>query len=242
MSATEKPQSAAIHPGPGFRIRKNIQRPPVEVIDAFRPFEGPMISDLQNRLYTMHPDLQSMIGPELLPLVGAACTVRCFPGDNMMVHASLDIAKPGDIVVIDAGGSQMNAVLGDLISAKAKHRGIAGFMVDGLIRDIDGIRKIGMPVFARGITSVGPLQRGPGEVNYAIQCGGVVVYPGDIMFGDSCGVVVIRQEIAGKLLERCRQKTAHEAKYVAAVQRGEFSNEWVWRGLNADDCEILDDE
>jgi RraA family protein len=240
MSAKEKPQSSAMHRGPGFRIRKEIPRPSVELTDAFRPFEGAMISDLQNRLYTMRPAIQSMTSAEHLPLVGPACTVRCFPGDNLMVHAALDVAKPGDIVVIDAGGSYMNAVLGDLISTKAKHRGIAGFVIDGLIRDLEGIEKVGMPVFARGVTPTGPLHRGPGEINYPIQSGGIVVNPGDIIFGDACGVVVIRQEIAPELLGRCQEKTAREEEYVASVQRGDFSNEWVWRSL--DGCQLDGEE
>jgi RraA family protein len=236
MSANEKPQSSEMHGGPGFRIRKNIKRPPTELVDAYRPFEGAMISDLQNRLYAIRPAIQCMTSTEQMPLVGPACTVRCFPGDNMMVHAALDVAKPGDVVVVDAGGSHMNAVLGDLISTKAKHRGIRGFVVDGLVRDIEGIREVGMPVYARGITPTGPLHRGPGEVNYPIQCGGVVVNPGDIIFGDACGVVVVRQEIAEELLVRCQEKTAREKDYVASVQRGDFSNEWVWRGLEG--CEF----
>lgn len=239
-AATKKPQSSAMHAGPGFRIRHDFKRPDPAVIEAFKPFEGPMVSDLMNRLYTMRPAIQSMTDVSLLPLVGPACTVRVFPGDNMMVHAALDIAKPGDVVVIDAGGSHMNAVLGDLISNKAKHRGIKGFVVDGLIRDLDGIKEVGIPVFARGITPVGPLHRGPGEVNYPIQSGGIVVQPGDIIFADSNGVVVVPQEISDELLKRCQEKTAREEEYVAAVKAGQFSNEWVHKYLDANGCVHVD--
>ncbi|HBA36094.1 MAG TPA: methyltransferase, partial [Gammaproteobacteria bacterium] len=108
-----------MHPGPGFRIRKNIERPSQEIIQQFRDFETPDVSDLMNRLYTMCADIHNMVNSA--PLVGPACTVKVYPGDNMMVHKALDIAQPGDIVVVDTGGSYTNAVLGDLVANKAKH-------------------------------------------------------------------------------------------------------------------------
>ena len=93
-----------------------------------------------------------------------------------------------------------------------------------------------MPVFARGVTPIGPLHRGPGEVNYPVQCGGVVVFPGDVVVADRDGVVVIPREFAPELLERCRLKSQGEAEYVAAVRRGEFSNAWVEDELAGSGC------
>jgi regulator of RNase E activity RraA len=122
----------------------------------------------------------------------------------------------------------MNGVLGDLISAKARHRGIQGCVVDGLIRDLPEIRELGdFPVFARGVSPIGPLHRGPGEINYPICAGGIVVHPGDLIVGDLNGVVVVPQAIASELLARLRARAAREAEYTAAVRRGEFSNAWV---------------
>jgi RraA family protein len=193
-----------------------------------------------NRLYTMTPAIHNVTNPHL-KILGPACTVRVFPGDNLMVHKSLDIAKPGDIVVVDAGASPMNAVLGDLVTTKARHRGIAGFVVDGLVRDIDGILDVGIPVFARGVTPIGPLHRGPGEVNYPIQCGGIVVHPGDIIVGDMNGVVVVPMEVAENILQRLRARKETEAEYLAAVKRGDFSNEWVDRMLVEAGC-ITDEQ
>jgi regulator of RNase E activity RraA len=227
----EKPMSAEMHPGPGFRIMASFDRPQPEVVDGFGEFETPAVSDLMNRLYTMVPEIRNVTDPALRVL-GPACTVKVYPGDNLMVHKSLDIARPGDVIVVDAGSSPMNAVLGDLISTKARHRGITGFVVDGLIRDLPAIKALGdFPVFARGVTPIGPLHRGPGEINYPICAGGIVVNPGDIVIGDLNGVVVVPREIAPVLLERLRERTASEAGYTAAVARGEFSNRWVDRML-----------
>ena len=125
VESVEKPMSAEMHPGPGFRIRSAFERPPAEVVAGFASFETPVVSDLMNRLYTMVPSISNRTDPSLR-LLGPACTVKVYPGDNLMVHKSLDLAQPGDVIVVDAGASPMNAVLGDLISTKARHRGIAG--------------------------------------------------------------------------------------------------------------------
>jgi RraA family protein len=227
----DKPRSAEIHAGPGFRIRYEITRPDPQTVRGLSGFETPEISDLMNRLYTMVPAIRNLTD-ESLRIAGPACTVKVYPGDNLMVHKSLDIAQPGDIVVVDAGGSVMTAALGDLISRKAQHRGIAGFVVDGLIRDLPAIRGLGdFPVYARGVTPVGPLHRGPGEINHAISAGGIVVHPGDVIVGDLNGVVVVPGDIADDLLERLTTMAAEQADYVAAVARGDFSNAWVDRIL-----------
>ena len=235
----QKPKTAEMNPGPGFRIRRSIQRADQNAISGLREFDTPAISDLMNRLYTMTPAIRNLTA-QSLTICGPACTVRVYPGDNLMVHKSLDIAQPGDIVVVDAGGSSLNAVLGDLVSTKARHRKIAGFVVDGFIRDLPGIQALNFPVFARGVTPIGPMHRGPGEINYPIQCGGIVVNPGDIIAGDLNGVVVIPQEIAGDLLRRLRERKEFEAAYYAAVARGEFSNAWVDKLLQETECEMTD--
>jgi len=223
----DKPQSAELHPGPGFRIRTSFERPDPAVVAGLAAYDTPAISDLMNRLYAMSSGIQCLTGG-VSKLAGPACTVKVFPGDNLMVHKSLDIAQPGDVVVIDTSSSGMTAVLGDLISTKARHRGIAGFVVDGLVRDLAAIRALeGFAVFARGVTPIGPLHRGPGEINYLISAGGVVVHPGDVIIGDHNGVVAIPHGIAASLLMRLESRAEAEAEYKDAVARGEFSNNWV---------------
>jgi RraA family protein len=228
-----KPRSGDLHPGVGLRIRWDVERPAPEVVEGFRAFETPDVSDLMNRLYTMTSAIAS-VTDSALPLIGPACTVKVFPGDNLMVHKALDIARPGDVIVVDAAGSHTAAVLGDLVCTKARHRGVAGFVVDGLVRDLPGILRLGdFPVFARGVTPIGPLHRGPGEINYPISVGGVVVNPGDLVVGDRNGVVVVPRDSAPELLDRLRARSANEAEYLAAVARGEFSNAWVDAVLEA---------
>jgi regulator of RNase E activity RraA len=230
-SVASKPKSAEMHVGPGFRMRREVDRPDPALIAGFADFATPEISDLMNRLYTMSVSIKNVTVPDLR-LLGPACTVKVYPGDNLMVHKSLDIARPGDVIVIDASSSTMTAVLGDLVSTKARHREVAGFVVDGLVRDLPAILALGdFPVFARGVTPLGPLHRGPGEINYPVCAGGIVVNPGDIVVGDPNGVVVVPREIAGELLERLQTRAPAERAYASSVARGEFSNDWVDKAL-----------
>jgi RraA family protein len=232
----QKPRSAEMHPGPGFRINVDIPRLPSTFVQRFAEFDTPDISDLLNRLYAVDSGIKCLTGDH--QLCGPALTVKVFPGDNLMVHKALDVAVPGDIVVVDARGSTMNAVLGDIISTKAKHRGIAGFILDGLVRDLPAIRALDFPVFARGTTSIGPLHRGPGEIGYPICCGGVVVNPGDIVVADAAGTVIIPTDIAHELLHRLNAYRAVNATYLEDVKQGKFSNAWVDHLLEAGGCPI----
>ena len=111
-----------MRPGPGFRIRSNHNRPDSHLLEKLQTFATADISDLLNRLYTLSPAIKKLVGES--PLIGMACTVKVFPGDNLMVHKALDLALPGDVIVVDAEGLDGNGVMGDLIATKAKHRGI----------------------------------------------------------------------------------------------------------------------
>jgi regulator of RNase E activity RraA len=234
----QRPQSADLHPGPGFRVRTDFPRLDQAEILPFLDFDVPTISDFLNRLYAVDSRIHLLTSPKHR-ICGVACTVRTYPGDNLMVHKALDVAKPGDVVVIDAHGSKgttVNAALGDVICTKAKHRGIAGFVVDGLIRDLPGILDVDMPVFARGTTVVGPLHRGPGEINYPIACGGTVINPGDVVVADASGIVAIPREVVRDLLDRLETRREASARYLAAVRRGDFSNAWVDELLDEHGC------
>ncbi len=243
MPAADKPPStppwsADLHPGVGFQIRRTFSRPAPSVIEQFREFDTPDISDVMNRLSTMGSEIHNLVNEA--KIVGPACTVKVYPGDNLMVHQALDLAQPGDIVVVDAGGSRMNGVIGDMVATKARHRGIAAFVIDGLIRDLPAVKEVGLPVFARGVTPIGPLHRGPGEINYPVSCGGIVVSPGDLIVGDANGIVVVRRDFVEIILERLTALRPTQQRYVAAVRRGHFSNDWATDLLKNVGC-ILED-
>jgi len=239
---SHRPASAEIHPGPGFRIRRDFPRLPSELCKALLEFDTPTLSDQLNRLYAVSPEIRCLGRPSDR-LAAPVCTVRCYPGDNLMVHKALDIARPGDVIAVDAchAHGAATAVLGDIIATKARHRGIAGFVVDGLVRDLRGIQAVGIPVFARGTTPVGPLHRGPGEINYPIALGGVVTHPGDVVVADRSGIVIVAQAAVEDLLAALGAKAAAASLYLAAVRRGEFSNRWVDELLERHGCPVSEE-
>lgn len=230
----DKPQSAEIHPGPGFRIKNGIQRAAPELLERFRSYGTPDVSDLLNRLYAMDGAIRNLVNDDVV--VGPAITVKLYPGDNLMLHKSLDVAHPGDVLVVDTSMNGTTAVIGDLVTQKAKHRGIAGVIVDGLVRDLPALRQVGLPVFARGVTPKGPLHRGPGELGYPVSCGGVVVNPGDIIVADENGIVVVRCDFAEELINRLDAQRVSQKAYLDDVKKGVFSNAWVDRMLEQAAC------
>ncbi|MEZ0367793.1 MAG: Ldh family oxidoreductase [Candidatus Sericytochromatia bacterium] len=216
-------------PGPGFRIRRDFERAPASLLQRLAAFASPEIADLLNGFYTLAPELRNLVNER--SLIGPACTVRIPPNDNLMLHKALDIARPGDILVVDAGGTGSHAVCGDMVSHKARHRGLAGLIIDGLVRDLPGMRQSGLPIFARGLTAAGPFKRGPGEINYPISCGGVAIMPGDVIVADQSGIVAIpRADLAG-LVQRLERRAGSTARYAANVAHGDFDNSWVDRHL-----------
>jgi RraA family protein len=220
-----------------LRIRTDFPRPAAEHVETIGQFTSPDVSDQLNRMYTVCPDIHCLTGGHHR-LLGPVCTVKVYPGDNLMVHKSLDIAKPGDVVVVDASASPMNAVLGSLISMKARSRKIAGFIVDGYVRDLEEILPLDFPVFARGTTAVGPLHRGPGEINFPICCGGVVVSPGDVVLADQSGIAIVPRDHAGEICSALVASHKRSSDYFAAVSRGEFSNQWVDDILAGSGCSL----
>ncbi len=232
-----KPKAPEVIPGPGFRIKVSFERIDAQLMAQFAAFDTPDVSDLLNRMSSAVPAIRCLTSPEH-KLVGPACTVKVHPADNLMVHKSLDIAHPGDVIVIDAGGTGVNATLGNLVCAKAQHLGIAGFVIDGYVRDLPKILPLDFPVFARGATTTGPGHSGPGEINYPISCGGVVVNPGDVVVADAAGVVFVPREYAEEMLERLAEFAKKNRDYFAAIQRGNFSNQWVSDTIDASGCPI----
>lgn len=220
-----KPQAIRTYPGPGFRIRQSIQRPEPDLVRAFAGVLSQDLSDLLNGLYALDSAIRALAGPPLL--LGPACTVRLPAHDNLMLHKALDVAQPGDVLVVAAGGDSRHASCGEMIAQKARHRGIGGLIIDGLIRDLADLQTLNLPVFARGVTPVAPTQHGPGEINLPVSCGGIVIQPGDLMLADGNGIVAIPLDFAPALLERLERWRHEQNPYQEAVRRGDFDNDWL---------------
>lgn len=155
-------------------------------------------------------------GANLLPvgtpsLCGTAVTVRVPPGDNLMVHKAIELARAGDVIVVDAGGDLTNAIIGERMVTVAEAKGIAGFVINGAVRDLAHLRRCALPVFAAGISHRGPYKNGPGEINYPIALNGMVVMPGDVIVGDDDGLVAVAIADAAAIAVAARAKADKEA-------------------------------
>jgi len=196
----------------GFREFTNVNRPDKELVERFRNIPTSNINDMMNRLYCMNGSIKRMNAHNML---GTAITVKAPLGDNLAFHRALDVAKPGDILVVDGGGCCDRSLAGEIMITYAEIKGIAGIVVDGALRDLDGILKSSIPIYCKAITPQGPFKNGPGEINVPVCCGGVAVLPGDIIVGDADGVVVIRPEDAPHIIEKAENKLASEEKKLA---------------------------
>lgn len=151
---------------------------------------------------------------------GRAFTVRVAPGDNASLLAALAQAGAGDVIVCDAHGISDRAVWGEIMARAAQQRGVVGFVCDGAVRDVAGMRELGFPVFAVGVTPLGPYNRTPGALQVPITVGGLSVSPGDVIFGDDDGVVVIPAERLDGTLERVIDRIERENVIVEGIDQG----------------------
>ena len=196
----------------GNRIFTKVERPDPALLEAFRGLPSSNINDEINRLFCMHDYIRLLNPAKARPLLGTAITVKAPIGDNLFFHQALDMAEPGDIIVVDGGSGCNRSLAGEIMLRFACKKGLAGIVVDGCLRDWDGIETLDMPIYAKGVTPQGPFKFGPGEVNVPIACGGQVVFPGDILVGDKDGIVVIRRQDAPAVAEAAQKKKAGEDK------------------------------
>ena len=194
----------------GNRIYTEIPRPAASLIEQFRGLPSSNINDEMNRLFCMHDYIRLLNPGKAKQLLGTALTVKVPLGDNLFIHQALDMAQPGDVIVVDGGSGCNRSLAGEIMLRFAAEKGLAGIIVDGCLRDLEGIEKLEMPVYAKGITPQGPFKNGPGEINVPVSCGGQVVFPGDILVGDRDGIVVIRPADALEICKAAQEKKRKE--------------------------------
>ena len=160
---------------------------------------------------------------------------------NLMLHKALDLAQPGDVIVVDAGGCMHRSIMGGLMAHYAMLRGLGGIIIDGCIRDYEELKALSIPIYARGVTPNGPYKNGPGEINTPIVCGGRPVFPGDLVVGDSDGVLVLRCSEVEKILRDVNILMEKEADIMRVQdQAGTYDRPWVDEKISQLGPEILD--
>ena len=220
----------------GFRILQRRRKVPAALVDKFRALPVANVSDMMARM--------TAGGARLRPyhagggMAGPALTVKTRPGDNLMVHKALDLAEPGDIVVVDAGGDLTNAIIGELMLAHAIKRRLGGIVINGAVRDVAAIRAQRFPVFAAGATHRGPYKDGPGEINAPVAIDGMVIEPGDLVIGDDDGLTCVPFDHAETVLVATQAKHAAELDQMAEIEAGTSDRAWVDAALKKLGCEM----
>lgn len=205
----------------GFKIYTSVERPAKEIVDQYRGFVAANISDSMGRLHTMDYRINPVYKP-MRKLCGTAITVQARPGDNLLSLKAIEVAQPGDVIVIATQGDTSLSVWGGLMSVMAAKKGVAGVVTDGVIRDVEQSREADLPIYAVGVTPAAPTKEGTGQINTSISCGGVVVEPGDIVVGDEDGVVVVPRLEAEAVAEKVRDRIAKEDAWLKIVEGGGF--------------------
>lgn len=199
-------------------IVKDIPRLDGATLAQAAGFASSIFADVAGRRGALHGRVQPLL--PTMRACGPAFTVDVRPGDNLMIHAAMDLAKPGDVLVIDGKADLTAALMGAIMLTACRQLGLAGVVIDGAIRDTEELRALGFPVWAAGANPNGPTKNVPGRINAPIACGGVTVHPGDLVVADGDGVVIVERERVAGLLPLAAKKVAEEAKRIAEITGG----------------------
>lgn len=213
-------------------IRRDVERVSPAIVRQASAFAASILADVAGRRGTLDGRV-APVSPSMR-LAGPAFTIEVRPGDNLMIHAAMALAKPGDVLVVDGKGDRSCALMGSIMINACKKLGIAGVVIDAAVRDTEELRELGFPVYAVGANPNGPTKNVPGRINWPISCGGVAVSPGDLVVGDADGVVVVEREKAESLLGPAAKKVADERARLSDVTAGRnIRSSWLEAALRA---------
>ena len=213
-------------------IRRDFERVPDDVVRRASGFAASILADVAGRRGTMDGRI-APVAPTM-KMCGPAFTIEVRPGDNLMIHASIAMARPGDILVVDGKADRTCALMGALMISACRKLNLGGVVLDAAVRDTEELRELGFPVYAVGANPNGPTKFVPGRINWPVSCGGIAVHPGDLVVGDADGVVVIEREKAAALLDAAAKKVADEKARFADIAAGRnLTPKWLEGSLRA---------
>ena len=226
----------------GKRIYLKREMPDPSIVEQFRSIPASNTADVMNRSCAMNPRIRLVSTPKNQMMVGPAFTVKCRAGDNLTLHAALNYCQEGDVLVVSNEEDTTRSLLGEVMIAYLRFtKKVAGIVIDGPIRDIDEVGRWDFPVYCTGTTPGGPYKEGPGEINVPISCGGIMVYPGDIILADPDGVIAIPRRDAAQILEDAKKFQAADEQQLLAARNGNAKRDWVEESLKEKGYEIIDD-
>lgn len=216
---------------PLVTVKRNTPRPTPEQVAVFAGAQTGHVVDAMNGGGALDYRIKSISGPAFFCGVAVPCNDG--PSDNLATFGGLNFAQPGDVIVSASGGFTGAAVIGDLLLGMMKNVGCAAFVTDGCVRDIIGLRAVGLPCYAAGVTPNSPVRHGPGTVNFPIMMGGASIGPGDIVLGDEDGVVVVPYARIDETIGRLELVKAAEAGLEAKVKDGLVMPDFIQTRIDA---------
>jgi 4-hydroxy-4-methyl-2-oxoglutarate aldolase len=210
-------------------IARDFERVSAALVRQASEFQAAILADVNGRRGALHGRIAAL--RPRMKLAGPALTVEVRPGDNLMIHAAMALAKPGDVLVIDGKGDRTAALMGTIMMTACKQLGIAGVVIDGAVRDSLEIDEMDFPVFCVGTNPNGPTKNVPGRIGHPITCGGVNVRSGDLVVADADGVFVAERERVQALLPLAHKKVEDETTRIAQIRKGNTSASWLAAAL-----------
>jgi 4-hydroxy-4-methyl-2-oxoglutarate aldolase len=210
-------------------IVRDFERVSPDLVRQASEFQAAILADVNGRRGALHGRVAAL--RPRMKLAGPALTVDVRPGDNLMIHAAIALAKPGDVLVIDGKADQTAALMGTIMMTACKQLGLAGVVIDGAVRDSLEIDEMDFPVFSFGTNPNGPTKNVPGRIGHAVSCGDVTVRSGDLVVADADGVVVVERERVEGLLPLARRKVEDESARIAQIRQGNTTATWLEAAL-----------
>lgn len=212
-------------------IRRDIERVSADLVRQAGKFQAAILADVAGRRGAVDGRIAPLA--RSMKVAGPAFTVEVRPGDNLMFHAALALAQPGDVIVVDGKADRSMALCGALMVSQARAKGLAGFVVDAAVRDAEELSQGSFPVFSVGTNPNGPTKGLAGRINWPISVGGVAINPGDLIVGDADGVTVIPRENAADIVALAKNKVDAETKRLREIAEGQLGATWLEPALRA---------